>query len=400
MKKNVLMICSWLDIEKGAGLFFWEQAGFMKDEFNFIICHFKRKRFSPRNLSNLFNVKIIKQSTPNGIEVYLVDYLKIAYFPNSINEHLHRHRVRRLHKILKKENLKIDLIHAQSIFNAAFEAFYYHKISGIPFIFTEHNQFSLKGKTQYELKLLREIIKGNSPKLVVSFDKIRQFAANGIFADFEVVGNSVDETVFNYSASKDKSDNENDQLTFITVGAFDPIKDQETLLKALEIIDGELHNNVQFIWAGFNGWGTDNEKKVKKLVNSYHFKNIKVILNPLLKREQVAKELQKSDLFLFSSISEGMPVSVLEALACGLPVYTTRCGGVDELINSTNGEIFQIKDYKAISKFLLKFINKEITYDREIISKNALELYSSKAFSKRMQKIYLKAMNHNHDTSN
>ena len=42
-KKNILMICSWLDLELKIGSFFWEQAAFMNNDFYFILCNFKRK---------------------------------------------------------------------------------------------------------------------------------------------------------------------------------------------------------------------------------------------------------------------------------------------------------------------------------------------------------------------
>lgn len=388
MKKNILMICSWLDVEGVAGSFFWEQAGFMQDDFNFTLCFFKKKYVGPTSLINLFKAKIIKQKTPNGIDAYIIDYLIIGYIPKKINIYLHKHYTKKFYKLLEKSNFKIELIHAQSIFNAGLEAFYLNKLTNIPYIFTEHNQFSLRKKGAYELKVLQKIINGNYPKLVVSYDKIRQFAANHLFADFTVVGNGVDETVFNYSDLKNKSYNDNRELTFVTIGAYSPLKDQETILKALELIDSKLHEKIQFIWGGFNAWSEEKQSEVERLINSFDFENIEILLIPYLSREEIASTFRKSDLFLFSSISEGMPVSVLEALACGLPVCTTRCGGVDEVINSMNGEIVQIKDYKAIAGFLLKFINKEITYDKLNISKNILENYSNTAFSKKMKKIY------------
>ena len=392
MKKNVLMICSWLDIKGVSGSFFWEQAGFMRDDFNFILCFFKKKYVGPTSLINLFRAKILKQETPNGIDTYIVDYLIIGYVPNKINIYLHKRAVRKFYLFLDKSNLKIDLIHAQSIFNAGLQAFHINQLSNIPFIFTEHNQFSLRKKSSYELKILQKIIDGSYPKLVVSYDKIRQFAANHLFADFTVVGNGVDEMIFNFSDPDNESYNDNKDLTFVTIGAFNPLKDQETLLKALELIDTKLNERIQFIWGGFNAWGEEKQSEVERLINRFSFENIKIVLIPHLTRKEIAFTFRKSDLFLFSSISEGMPVSVLEALACGLPVCTTRCGGVDEVINSMNGEIVQIKDYQAIARFLLKFINKEIVYDKLNISKNVLENYSNKAFGKRMKKIYLDAI--------
>jgi glycosyltransferase involved in cell wall biosynthesis len=48
--------------------------------------------------------------------------------------------------------------------------------------------------------------------------------------------------------------------------------------------------------------------------------------------EQVAAMLREADVFVLPSFAEGIPVSIMEALACGVPVVSTRVGGVAELV--------------------------------------------------------------------
>ncbi|MNX89716.1 N,N'-diacetylbacillosaminyl-diphospho-undecaprenol alpha-1,3-N-acetylgalactosaminyltransferase [compost metagenome] len=93
-------------------------------------------------------------------------------------------------------------------------------------------------------------------------------------------------------------------------------------------------------------------------------------------------------MFLLSSLSEGMPVSVLEALASGLPVFTSSCGGVDEIINEENGEIYQIKDFQKLSELILDFLNNKIDYDGKRISENIIANFGENVFREKLLSVY------------
>ncbi len=69
--------------------------------------------------------------------------------------------------------------------------------------------------------------------------------------------------------------------------------------------------------------------------------------------EQVREILQNSDVFLLSSLSEGISNAVLEAMACGLPIVTTDCGGMREAVtDGVEGYIVPVRDPQAIAQAL------------------------------------------------
>jgi glycosyltransferase involved in cell wall biosynthesis len=73
-------------------------------------------------------------------------------------------------------------------------------------------------------------------------------------------------------------------------------------------------------------------------------------------RKRYVERLQTSDLFVFPSIEDGFAFVVAEAMACGLPVITTKNTGASDLVlPGENGEIVPIRDSEAIAEAVLKW---------------------------------------------
>ncbi len=80
-----------------------------------------------------------------------------------------------------------------------------------------------------------------------------------------------------------------------------------------------------------------------------------VKLDGKLSQDLVVEALQKSDVFILSSLSEGISNALLEAMSCGLPVVTTDCGGMTEAVSDgVEGFVVPIRDPAAMSDKLLK----------------------------------------------
>lgn len=380
-KKNIAIICSWLDIPKGVGSFFVEQAELAKENFNVHLVHFKPYRFGFSKRKKVsFSVKTSTQFTENQIPVYEVNYPEFYFFKKSFFQKVIEKKAQK--SLLNKINKPIDLCHAQSLFDAGFWSYSLYKNFNIPYIFTEHNQLNLKGLPRKKDKLLQKVIANASEKLVVSDDLIRQFASNEIFADFHKLGNTFDEKCFKYVPTSKTL------FTITTVGAYTPIKDTTTLLNALKIIDNSIDKKIIFNWIGFNCWGTDNETIVNNTCSDLKFKNIELNLIKSATKIEIAKQLQQSDVLVSTSICETFGLSVLEALASGVPVVCTNSGGVLEMITSENGIICPIKNAEEIAQNILKIYQKEIVFDAQKISENIRFKFGSTTFTEKLSVIY------------
>jgi glycosyltransferase involved in cell wall biosynthesis len=67
------------------------------------------------------------------------------------------------------------------------------------------------------------------------------------------------------------------------------------------------------------------------------------------------KFLSELDIFVLSSLSEGLPIALLEAMAAGLPIVATRAGGVDEVaVEGQNAFLAEPADAEGLAQAMIK----------------------------------------------
>ncbi|MCX8153267.1 MAG: glycosyltransferase family 4 protein, partial [Candidatus Bathyarchaeota archaeon] len=101
---------------------------------------------------------------------------------------------------------------------------------------------------------------------------------------------------------------------------------------------------------------------------------------------------QAADIFAFSTFYENLPFAVLEALSTGLPVVTTRVGGIPEMIESgRNGFLVEPSDSRELAEKILFYLEHpavaaemafsarrtiEVRFDWRLIVKRVLDVYA------------------------
>ena len=104
--------------------------------------------------------------------------------------------------------------------------------------------------------------------------------------------------------------------------------------------------------------GDGNEKEVlEKLTKELDLEN-RVEFLGRVPREETSPRYQEASIFVMASLNEGMSNAMLEALACGLPIISTRTGGAQELVQEgMNGFFIKTKDSKDLAEKMEKLLS-------------------------------------------
>jgi putative colanic acid biosynthesis glycosyltransferase len=177
--------------------------------------------------------------------------------------------------------------------------------------------------------------------------------------DIKVINNGIDTCIFNYNKVKRK---DSDFVILCLANIWEKRKGIEFIEKLVPL----LKKNEKLIIIG-------------KLLKQYKIKSKNVIqINRTSDQNQLAEYYNKSDLFLNPTLEDNFPTTNLEAICCGLPVITFNSGGSSEMIDDTNGLIINEKSVNQIRLYIDKYKLNKTSYNRKVISENAISLYSNK----------------------
>jgi len=171
------------------------------------------------------------------------------------------------------------------------------------------------------------------------------------------------------------------------------IKDVKTFIKSAAYIVN-IYPDIEFLIAGPTEEDKDYYESCLDLVNSLSLsKNIKFLGNV-----NSANFFKDIDLMVLTSLSEGQPLVIAEANACGVPVVATDVGGCKEMIFGDGvedtlgqaGEITKPLEPKETAKAILRLIEDPKLYNTysRIAHKRANLFYNEETFKSKYNLIY------------
>ncbi len=229
------------------------------------------------------------------------------------------------------------------------------------------------------LKIEKEIFNPNNTNFVIS---VSNFVAKEIVKEFNfpqdrivVLHNCIDTNIF-----KPKEEIINNKILKCLFVAND------YKLKGLENVLLALKNFKNF---KLKVIGNDNPQYFKNLSHKLKI-NDKIEFLGSKKNEELVRLYQESDLLIHPTYYDPFSNVCLEAMACGVPVITTKLNGVSEIIdNFKDGVIIDSpENIKQLIEGIRFFENKENLYNSKINAVKKAKLYSVDKYVERLLEIY------------
>lgn len=180
----------------------------------------------------------------------------------------------------------------------------------------------------------------------------------------EVIPNAIELSTF----TPPRRRSANGQVRLLFVGRLNAFKNVETLLETAADLKQQGVNGFQLQLVG------DGERRAhleRLVVDKGLTKEVRFF--GWVEREKIVDYYRQADLFVTATTWEGMPNTVLEGMACGLPVVATRASGLEELVqDGRNGYLVDIDDPEALTDRLAELIDN--AYERQRMGKESRKI--------------------------
>jgi glycosyltransferase involved in cell wall biosynthesis len=395
---NVFVIPSWYPshLQPNSGIFVKEQIAALATSQSDIIpivslWGHRDYELSLRNVFDIFvkaRYHFSRKSRKRGIYqfdgFYEVYYPSFHFFYNffglGINILIKRNSKNL--ELAKNTIGKIDLIHAHVGYPGGYIAMCLSKKYNIPYVITEHMSpfpFDFIAKSKKISNLLKNSFI-NSRSIIAVSSSLSKAIYQFCNVKAVVVPNIIDEFCF-YPKRQDTT-----KFIFLTVCGLIKQKGIENLLYAISMWRPSSAV-VKFVIVGDGPLKNDLFNLADKLE-----------INDLIEwKGHVSHELvpylyNSSNVFVLPSYHESFGVVLVEALACGLPIISTKCGGPEDIVNSSNGILVEIGDIESLSLALQNMFCNIFKYEKTVILSDFEARFAKNVVVSKIRDVYIKSI--------
>jgi glycosyltransferase involved in cell wall biosynthesis len=245
---------------------------------------------------------------------------------------------------------RIDVIHCHQ-----YSPFVYGRIATywnrrLKLVYTEHGRLS-DAPPSWKRRLVNPVLALSSGAIVAVSDELRQYMIEARFpaGSVEVIRNGIEVGALPSAADRRKARQalriDDDVFVVASVARLDPVKDFGTLLDAFSSVRRHVPRARLLIV----GDGPERGRIAARASSP----DLAGAVQLVGFRSDVRAILAAADVYVNSSISEGISITILEAMATGVPVVATAVGGTPEILASGTGVLVASRDPQRLASAIL-----------------------------------------------
>lgn len=365
------------EINTWRGSFIREQAKALSQINRVIVVYFKvdNERFTAFPKSNF-------RKTENGnLSEYVFTTTRTIPVLNQFNYLIRTLRFLN-HEIIASH--KIDIIHSHLSYPAGFLGVLLQKSKKIPAVVTEHSRISNYHRSWIHKQFVRYTLK-NACNIISVSNSLRDEILLIVNRPVSVIHNIIDINKFKLSTS-----NQEKKVVFGFLGGLgNNNKGLDLLIKSLASLESK-----EFI-LNIGGKGELLEGYMR-MAKEYGIGNNCQFLGEI-PHDKISEFYSKLDLFILASRYETFGMVLIEAMACGIPVISTKCGGPQEIVTEATGILVEKENSKELTA-ALNIMSDNIGKYNKVSIRNYVETkFGHDLFIKRITALYNETITNNYN---
>src|SRR5690606_3186439 len=231
-----------------------------------------------------------------------------------------------------------------------FTVFLYNILYRVKWIAVEHQSNFAKSKIDWLYTFFIMLL---APKIVYLNKEYKEQVQDKIGLFFRtnkitIIPNGINVEKYRYAHNKIKV---SDNVHIAMIGRFTPLRDHETLIRAIAEIKSTL--SVRLFLAGDGNTKT----RMESLVRELNLRSEVIFLGDI-SETVIIDLLQKIDIYIHSSFAETQSTSILQVMASKTPIIATNIPGINNIVeHKFNGVLFKTGNVNQLSKCIIEMIN-------------------------------------------
>ncbi|AKJ98019.1 hypothetical protein VM99_08080 [Pseudomonas chlororaphis] len=343
---------------------------------------------NPKAIRRALNIyraqKISGWEEHEGVPLIRFPYIVSSLLPFQAHATTYSHGLLRQAEWLRAD-FDFELIHAHTAYTDGTAGRRLASKLNVPLVITEHTgPFTTLTRTRYLRRMTQKALNAADKVIAVSsalLSDMRREVKLKAGVHTQVIANLVDTELFGEQAVT-----RDELIHLLWVGHFVPVKRVPVLLEAFAVaLQSEPRLRLRLAGSG------EGLEDAQALVDSFGIGHA-VEFSGRASRTQLVDYYRECDFLVISSESETFGVVAIEAMSCGRPVLTTRCGGPAEIVSHSQlGHVVGMS-VDELTQGMLTMARQRETFNSRVIRKVTELKFSSASIAQEIANVYSASM--------